>query len=264
MAFYSGFFDESGDESGPMFTFGGLVLDVECLKRFEDDWSKAIHPLSSLHTSPFLAGTVGSGFEQWNDKGLVWKQELLKRAARVIGKHTYATFSTALEMADYRKFCAKQPIDFAVAHPYALCARFSAVQVAHWSDPNSISGRVKLVFENRNKADRAEVASVFHRDRLDVPQFCDKSSFPLQAADLIAVLHARKVMRKASFNQVHPAFAELNQMLHTRDILGYASLTSMWNRLSPHIVSRSTPPGEDPDIYFETDLSTPRRPFRKL
>ena len=81
MAFYTGYFDESESEVGPFFVFGGLVLDVEDPKEFEREWRTAIDPLPVLHTSPFLAG--GKGFEHWNSNGLSWKQERLKKAARV-------------------------------------------------------------------------------------------------------------------------------------------------------------------------------------
>lgn len=99
MALYTAYFDESGHENGQMFTFGGLVLNVEHPAAFEAEWLAAIDPLKELHTTPFLAG--GEGFKQWNSEGLGWKQEILRRAARVIAKRSFQTFSTTLDMDDF-------------------------------------------------------------------------------------------------------------------------------------------------------------------
>jgi Protein of unknown function (DUF3800) len=219
MAFYTGYFDESESEAGPFFVFGGLVLDVEAKQEFEREWKAAIQPLPMLHTSPFLAG--GKGFEHWNSNGLTWKQELLKKAACVVEKHALWTFAIALDMDSFRDLSARENFDEFVAYPYALCARYSAVLVhRHWSERNGIPERVKLVFEDRSKEDVKEVVRVFSRDQLDIPSFEDKTVLPLQAADLIAVIHARKIMRKPSFSQVEPVYGELNQMLHSTEYLG--------------------------------------------
>jgi hypothetical protein len=266
MAFYSGYFDESGHETNPLFVFGGLVLDIEDPREFESDWKAAINPLPMLHTSQFLTG--GEGFEQWNGKGLVWKQSLLQRAAKVIARHALGTFSTALSMDSFRTISNEgvgddPSFDRAVAYPYALCARFSTVQIRHWSLPNGISERVKIVLENRNDEDVREVTRVFLRDKLDIPTFEDKSVLPLQAADLIAVMCARKIMQKPNFIQVQPAYEELYQILHTKDFLGEDRLRSMWNGIRSLIITRPTPPGEKPGTYFESDLTTPRKRFEK-
>jgi len=260
MALYTAYFDESGHENDPMFTFGGLVLNVEHPAAFETEWLAAIDPLKELHTTPFLRGD--EGFKQWNSEGLGWKQEILRRAARVIAKRSFQTFSTTLNMDDFSAINAEQNFDLKVAHPYAFCARYSVVQVGHWSGWNSIPGRVKMVFENRNKGDRLEVARFFARDHLDAPAFEGKNVLPLQAADLIAVIYARRNMKKDNFIQVQPAYAELNQTLHTNDNVGRSGLRSIWNRVNPLIIERPTPAGETPGVYFETDLTAKRKPFR--
>ena len=261
MAFYTGYFDESQSEVGPHLVFGGLILDVENPQKFEDAWKAAIDPLPLLHTSPFLAG--GAGFEQWNAKGLIWKQDLLKRAARVVERNALWTFAIALEMDSFRDLSARERFDEFVGHPYALCARYSAVLAErHWSARNGATESIKLVFEHRSKEDVQEVVRVFSRDDLKIPSFADKSVVPLQAADLIAVVHARKIMRKSNFSQVEPVYKELNQMLHSTEYLG-KDLEKTWNSVKSLIVERPTPAGKKDGIYFRNDLERPRKPFEK-
>jgi hypothetical protein len=131
-----------------------------------------------------------------------------------------------------------------------------------WSERNGIPGRVKLVFEDRSKEDVREVARVFTRDHLNVPAFADKSVLPLQPADLIAVIYARKIMRKANFSQVRPAYEELNKMLHSTEYLG-DDLNGVWNGITALVITRPTPPGQKPGIYFQSDMSNPRKAFNK-
>lgn len=262
MAFYTAYFDESGHEGTPLFTFAGLVLDVEDPSLFAGEWSAAISPLDELHTSPFLAG--GVGYEKWNSKGIKWKQALLMRAARVIAKHSYQTFSISLDMGDFGVISKEQSFDRAIAYPYAFCARFSAVQVGQWSIPNSIPSRVKMVFEHRSDADVLEAVRVFTRDNLDVPIFDRKYLLPLQAADLLALIYSRKDAKKENFVQVKPVYGELNQGLHTKDNLGRVQLRSIWNRIKPLIIERPTPHGQRSGIYFESETDKPRIPFRKM
>jgi len=265
MAFYTGYFDESGHETNPLFVFGGLVLDVEDPRPFESDWKVAIAPLSYLHTSPFLAG--GEGFEQWNNEGLKWKQDLLQRASKVIAKYALCTFSTALSMEAFRKISqppdAGPSFDEAVAHPYSLCARYSVAQANIWEKKNSIESHIKMVFENRSDVDAGEITKVFQRDCLKVPSFEGKEVLPLQAADLISVIYARKIMRKSNFIQVEPAYRELNRCLHTSDVLKDDELRGIWERIKPLIRVRPTPPGEKPGTYFEGDMKSPRKRFVK-
>jgi hypothetical protein len=266
MTFYTGYFDESGHETNPLFVFGGLVMDVEDPRNFEREWMAAIDPLPMLHTSQFLTGL--DDFKQWNSKGLEWKQDLLRRAAKVIEKHALSTFSTALSMESFREISCESvgdepSFDRAVAHPYALCARFSAVQMGLWSRPNGIPGRVNMVLENRNGRDVREVREVFLRDHLDTPSFEDKSVPPLQAADLIAVMFARKIMQKPNFVQVQSAYSELNQVLHTNDFLHEDRLRGIWKEIRAQIITRPTPPGEKSGTYFQNDLTAARRPFER-
>ncbi len=261
MAFYTAYFDESGHESAPFFTFGGLVLDVENPSAFESEWKAAIAPLNELHTSPFLAG--GEGFEKWNNKGLEWKQEILRRAARVIGKFSLQTFSMTLDTKDFFKISVEQGFDSKIAYPYSFGARFGVVQVGHWSGSNSIPGRVRIVFERRHDEDIEETVRVFNRDHLDVPIFESKGLAPLQAADLIAYTYGRKNAKNRNFFKVKPAHGEINQMLHTNDNLGLGALRSIWNRFRPLVITRVTPEGERPGVYFESDMSQPRKPFRR-
>lgn len=260
MAFYTAYFDESGHESAPFFTFGGLVLDVENPSLFESEWKAAITPLDELHTSPFLAG--GEGFEQWNDKGLGWKQEILRRAARVIGKFSLQTFAMTLDTEDFFKISAEQGFDSKVAYPYSLGARFSVVQVGQWSGYNSIPGRVRMVFERRRDEDIEETVRVFNRDHLDIPIFEPKGLVPLQAADLIAYTYGHKNAKDRNFFKVKCAYEELNQTLHTNDNLSISALRSMWNWIRLLIIEKPTPEGQQPGIYFEGDESNPRKPFR--
>ena len=126
-----------------MFVYGGLVLDADQSHHFEDEWLAAINPLPFLHTSQFLAGPA-EGYQQWNGQGLRWKQELLRKAATVIAKRAFSTFSTALAMDDFTKISHEQHFDEAIGHSYSFCARFSTVQVTHWSKANLISGRIDI------------------------------------------------------------------------------------------------------------------------
>ena len=197
MAFYTAYFDESGHEAAPFFTFGGLVLDVENPGEFEDAWNAAISPLAELHASPFMAGD--GEFEKWNEKGLPWKQQLLARAARVIAKNCYQTFAMTLDMDDFAAISVKEKFDRAIAHPYALGARFAVVQVGQWSGGNSIPSRAKIVFEKRAAEDIIETIQVFTRDQLDIPVFEEKGLVPLQAADLIAAIYGQKNARRRNF-----------------------------------------------------------------
>lgn len=260
MASYTAYFDESGHETAPFFTFGGLVLDTEGADVFEGQWREAIAPLGELHTSQFIVGK--DGYEQWNNQGLEWKQRLLSRAARVVAKNSYQTFSMTLDMNDFAAISLGQNFDRAIAHPYALGARFAVVQVTHWSDRNSIIGRVPMVFERREDRNIEETIRVFTRDHLNIPSFEGKGVAPLEAADLIAAIYAQKNAKNPNFFKYRPAYAELNQMLHTNDNLGRLALQSLWNRVRPLIVERPTPKGERPGIYFESDPSRPRKPFR--
>ncbi len=260
MASYTGYFDESGHETANFFTFGGLVLDTELANAFDSEWKDAINPLGELHTSPFMFGK--DEYEEWNSRGLEWKQKLLARAARVIARNTFQTFSMTLDMNDFAEISEGQYFDRAVAHPYALGTRFAAVQIGQWSNGNSIIGRVPLVFEKREDRNIEETIRVFTRDHLDAPIFEKKGAAPLQAADLIAAIYAQKNAKSSNFFKYKPAYAELNQMLHTNDNLGRVTLQSMWNRIRSLIYERPTPPGPYPGVYFESDLSRLREPFR--
>jgi len=105
-----------------------------------------------------------------------------------------------------------------------------------------------------------EVVRVFSRDLLNIPSFEGKTVSALQAADLIAVIHARKIMRKSNFSQVEPVYRELNQMLHSTEFLG-KDLEETWRGLQPLIITQPTPEGKNPRIYFHNDMSKPRKPF---
>jgi Protein of unknown function (DUF3800) len=259
MASYTAYFDESGHETTPFFTFGGLVLDAERANAFENNWKKAIDPLGELHTSQFMVGK--DGYEEWNDQGLEWKQKLLARAASVIAEYSYQTFAMTLGMSDFDAISTEQNFDRAVAHPYALGTRFAAVQVGHWSKANSINNRVPMVFERREGRNIEETIRVFNRDHLDIPTFEEKGAAALQAADLIAAIYGQRNTKSVNFFKYRPAYAGLNQMLHTNDNLGRAALQSIWNRVRPLIEERPAPPGERPGIYFESDLSRPRKAY---
>ena len=140
-----------------MFVYGGLVLDADQSHHFEDEWLAAINPLPFLHTSQFLAGPA-EGYQQWNGQGLRWKQELLRKAATVIAKRAFSTFSTALAMDDSTKISHEQHFDEAIGHSYSFCARFSTVQVTHWSKANLISGSYRYPSNVKRNQDEPRCA----------------------------------------------------------------------------------------------------------
>jgi Protein of unknown function (DUF3800) len=248
MAFYTGYFDESGHEAADIFVIGGLVLDVEDPSIFESEWRTAISPLTFLHTADFIGGH--GKFEKWNYLGLDGKRALLERAAQVIAKHSFQTFSVSLDMDAYKRINDERIFAEAIGKPYSLCARFASVQMRHWSQPNSIPERVKLVFEKR-QGFQGEIASVFERDNLDVPAFEGKEVLPLQAADLIAWLYQGKITKSKRFDQMKSVYRQLPRILHTHDSLGYRKLLEISQRVPRNIVH--TRAERDAPVVFHSD-----------
>jgi hypothetical protein len=234
MAIYTGYFDESGHETAELFVFGGVVLDVENPTKFEEDWLTAISPLTYLHTSAFYGGH--DDFTKWNDLGWKWKRDLLQRASCVIAKHSFQTFSIALDMDSYNRVNKELILNEAIGKPYSLCARFASVQIGQWSGRYNIPDRIKMVFEDRHGV-VGETASVFERDGLPAPFFEGKSVCALQAADLIAWLYQTKLKKTPHYVQVRPVLAELHELLHTHDVLDREKLNEICGKV-PDVVPR--------------------------
>jgi Protein of unknown function (DUF3800) len=258
MAFYSGYFDESGGENTPIFVLAGFVMDVEDPAPFERQWTDAISPLSWLHTSEFMAGR--NEFYQWNHLGLNGKGRVLQSTAKVIAQHATQTFSIALGMEAYRSFDREYVFSEAIAHPYSLCARFASVQVGQWSRAHGMANRIRMVFDARSTEDKIETISVFDRDGLPNPVFEDTQNAAMQAADLLAWLYHVKINKTQRYAQLSHVYAELNQSLHTHDVLDEATFERISDQQQKKIPKRSDMTGK---VRFHNDLDRSRKGFKQ-
>jgi hypothetical protein len=260
MAFYTGFFDESGHETGDLLCCGGLVLDGDEAMDFDRSWKDAIAPLPYLHTTDFIGGY--KEFSDWRGR-TDEKRALLTRAAGVIDQTSFQTFSSVLNMADYKK--ADQDISFSefIAYPFSLCARFCSAQVNDWASRNWIKGPVRLVFEQRAEG-TGEVVEVFERDKMPIPIFESKGTCPLQAADLIAWASYNKTLRSDNFVRYENALAALTACSSTHKYISYSKILEICENMR-RITGIEIPNRSNltVGVAFHTSKKRPRKKFPK-
>jgi hypothetical protein len=252
---YTAFFDESGHEGQDFLVSAGLVFATAQVPEFETAWRAAIAPLKHLH----LRELWKPGAEV-NGNTLT---ALLVRAAEVAGRFSFQTFSSVLNMHEYREVDEEIAVSECIGYPFALCARLSDVQVRQWARRNGVVGDVGLVFENRPGI--GDVYEVFKRDNVRPPTFENKGSPCLEAADLLAWAFLAKVASSPNLHRAKAILSSIPACLHSHDFIGRNAIRGICGRIQSKVgLQVPTRTELDKPIAFHNSPKRNRKEFRRM
>jgi len=268
MGIYTGYFDESGEEKiSESFVLGGIVLDADCVKDFDNEWGAIVETLPRkdgelyFHTTDFIGG-YDVYKNEWKGR-FEQKLTVLSQMTALLTKFGFQIFSAALDMNDYALLDSYIKFGEVAGHPYAMACRIGDMQLRLWAERNGCHA-VRMVVENR-PGKMGEVVKLFEKDLLLPPVPEQKSAPALQAADLIAWMRFRKRHPNYLYRTVKDCWRNIPKYLETDQIFGFNDFVRIARNIISEKAGELIPARSDPNyqVRFKSEPRQDRVQFKR-
>lgn len=195
------YLDDAGKADQPVFAMGGFVSPEQQWKQFARQWQSALDEaeMDAFHATDFFSrrgkhNKKEGRYEDWPDDK---HNRLARRFAAIAEKYTMLGVGRGIDMSAYRDLVLPEPV-FRDSTPHdrftpsMFCSQMGLEHVARRIRQYVPGQQVAVVFEQGDGVgEMIEWCRYLQRYTSWAKIYCsftpgDKSSFPLQAADLLA------------------------------------------------------------------------------
>jgi len=194
MAFYRGYFDESGSDNSKFLVVADLIGTVRDWRWFEEEWKMVL--ASEGVTGPFhtqhLEGAK-KAFSGWDRRR---RERLLGRLLTIIKNRACLGVAAAVSMEDYSSLIPPGDLRNQIGSAYTLCVQGVLWCAGRWAQRTGRFDEISYVLDSghRNCEEAREAHDKTRANEQTVTEYrvgplcfdTDDRTAPLQAADFVA------------------------------------------------------------------------------
>jgi hypothetical protein len=194
MAFYRGYFDESGGDNSRFLVVAGLIGAVRDWCWFEEEWKMVL--ASEGVTGPFHMQHLEKdrkAFRGWEKRH---RERLLGRLLAIIKNRACLGVASAVSMEDYNSIITPGDLRNQIGSAYTLCVQGVLWCAGRWAQRTGRFDEISYVLDagHRNSEEAREAHDKTRTNEQTVAEYrvgplafdTDDRTAPLQAADLVA------------------------------------------------------------------------------
>jgi hypothetical protein len=185
MAFFTAYFDASGDKRMRVLAVAGFVATVTQWKRFDEDWKAILdgEGVTAMHMTDCASSQ--REFALWKEQS-ERRWQFVDRLCRCIKRRTYKGFASSVVLSDYEALNDEFKLRETIGQPFTLCMMSCLGGLKKWAYRKKVSpGRV-LVYIEQGDQDQGELIKRAGGEGFTVIPLCKDKARAFQAGDIVA------------------------------------------------------------------------------